>query len=272
MIVYYNGKFIDERKVNFSIKDRGLLLGDGVFETILYNRNKLILFNLHFLRLKNSLKKISIKFNENKKSLENKIIRVIKKNKLIGDRVSIRITITRGNSERGIDISPNTEPAFLITVNKIVSDFKMLPVKLYVSKILRNETSITSQHKTINYLDNILAKNEAKNNGYDDVLFLNSKKKACCASTSNLFYLERGKIYTPPLKDGVLNGTIREILISKKKVAVKSITLNNLKNCNEIFITNSIFGIRPVAKIGKQKFKVGQKINEINDFLTKLGL
>ena len=48
MIVYYNGKFIDERKVNFSIKDRGLLLGDGVFETILYNRNKLILFNLHF--------------------------------------------------------------------------------------------------------------------------------------------------------------------------------------------------------------------------------
>ena len=53
----------------------------------------------------------------------------------------------------------------------------MLPVKLYVSKILRNETSITSQHKTINYLDNILAKNEAKNNGYDDVLFLNSKKE-----------------------------------------------------------------------------------------------
>ena len=57
MIVYYNGKFIDERKVNFSIKDRGLLLGDGVFETILYNRNKLILFNLHFLRLKKFFKK-----------------------------------------------------------------------------------------------------------------------------------------------------------------------------------------------------------------------
>ena len=64
----------------------------------------------------------------------------------------------------------------------------MLPVKLYISKISRNETSITSQHKTINYLDNILAKNEAKKNKYDDVLFLNSKKKACCASTSNLFY------------------------------------------------------------------------------------
>ena len=69
-----------------------------------------------------------------------------------------------------------------------------------------------------------------------------------------------------------LTARLEKFLFQKKKVAVKSITLNNLKNCNEIFITNSIFGIRPVAKIGKQKFKVGQKINEINDFLTKLGL
>ena len=84
--------------------------------------------------------------------------------------------------------------------------------------------------------------------------------------------MERGKLFTPPLKDGVLNGIIREILISKKKVAVKSITLNNLKNCKEIFITNSLFGIRPVAKIEKFKFNIGEKTYEINDFLTKVGM
>ena len=64
MIIYFNGKFIDESKASISIKDRGFLLGDGVFETLLYNEKKVILFNLHFLRLKNSLKKIFIKFDE----------------------------------------------------------------------------------------------------------------------------------------------------------------------------------------------------------------
>lgn len=272
MIVYFNGKYIDERKAFISIKDRGFLLGDGVFETLLYNEKKVILFNLHFLRLKNSLKKIFIKFDEKECNLHKKTLEVIKRNKFKDCKVSIRITVTRGNSERGIDIMPNQKPSLLITVNKLKTSLKMMPVKLYISEILRSETSITSRHKTINYIDNILGKNEAKKNKYDDALFLNSNQKICCASTSNIFYLERGKLFTPPLKDGVLNGIIREILISKKKVAVKSITLNNLKNCKEIFITNSLFGIRPVAKIEKFKFNIGEKTYEINDFLTKVGM
>ena len=272
MIVYYNGKYINERKVFISIKDRGLLLGDGLFETMLYRENKIILFNLHFYRLQNSLKRLSIKFDEKKISLQKKILKIIKQNKLIDNKDSIRITITRGSSERGLDITPNVKPSLLITVNKLDKSLRMKPVKLCISETFRNETSVISQHKTINYLDNILAKDEAKKNQYDDALFINSNKKICCSSTSNFFYSERGKIYTPPLKDGVLNGTIREILISKKKVAVKSITLNNLKNCKEIFITNSLFGIRPVEKIERFKFNIGQKTHEINDFLTKLGI
>ena len=272
MIIYFNGKYIDERKASISIKDRGFLLGDGVFETLLYNEKKVILFNLHFLRLKNSLKKIFIKFDEKEYYLHKKILEVIKRNKFKDCKVSIRITVTRGNSERGIDIIHNQKPLLLITVNKLKKSLKMMPFKFYISEILRSETSITSRHKTINYIDNILGKNEAKKNKYDDVLFLNSNQKICCASTSNFFYLERGNLFPPPLKDGVLNGIIREILISKKKVAVKSITLNNLKNCKEIFITNSLFGIRPVAKIEKFKFNIGQKTYEINDFLTKVGM
>ena len=75
------------------------------------------------------------------------------------------------------------------------------------------------------------------------------------------------------MSDGVLNGTIRAKLIAKKKVAVKSIKLNNLLKCNEIFITNSIFGIRPVAKVLNKKIgnKI-EKIQEIEQFLSKLGL
>jgi len=83
----------------------------------------------------------------------------------------------------------------------------------------------------------------------------------------------RGRFYTPPLSDGALNGTIREKLIAKKKVAVKSIKLNNLINCSEIFITNSIFGVRPITKVLNKKI-VGKtnKIKEIQQFLSELGI
>ena len=75
------------------------------------------------------------------------------------------------------------------------------------------------------------------------------------------------------MSDGVLNGTIREKLIAKKKVAVKSIKLNNLINCNEIFITNSIFGVRPVAKVLNKKIdKKREKTREIQKFLSELGI
>ena len=109
MIVYFNGKYIDENKVSLSIKDRGFLLGDGVFETILYKNKKLIFFDLHTKRLKKSLKRIFINLNESKSSLGNKINNLIKRNNLENDNLSVRITITRGKSERGIDIIPNSK-------------------------------------------------------------------------------------------------------------------------------------------------------------------
>jgi branched-subunit amino acid aminotransferase/4-amino-4-deoxychorismate lyase len=271
MIVYFNGKYIDENKVSLSIKDRGFLLGDGVFETILYKNKKLIFFDLHTKRLKRSLKRIFINFNESKSSLSNKINKLIKRNNLENDNLSIRITITRGKSERGIDILPNSKVFLLITSSKIKNNLRMKPLKLSISNIIRNETSITSKYKTINYLDNIIAKHEAIRSKFDDVLFINSKNNICCSSTSNFFYRENKKIFTPPIQDGVLDGTIREILIAKRKVAVKSIKLNNLKNCKEVFITNSLFGIRPVEKIEKFNFNIGQDTYDIDKFLSNLG-
>ena len=272
MIVYFNGKYIEENKVSLSIKDRGFLLGDGIFETILYKNKKLIFFDLHTKRLKKSLKRIFINFNESKSSLSNKINNLIKRNNLENDKLSIRITITRGKSKRGIDILPSSKPFLLITLSKIKNNLRMKPLKLSISNILRNETSITSKYKTTNYLDNIIAKHEAIKGKFDDVLFINTKNNICCSSTSNFFYREDKKIFTPPIQDGVLDGTIREILIAKRKVAVKSIKLNNLKNCKEVFITNSLFGIRPVEKIEKFNFNIGQDTYDIDKFLSNLGM
>ena len=272
MITYINGKYLRASDASINIKDRGLLLGDGIFETILYKNKNIFFSKLHFSRLKKSSKIFFIEFSY-KESFLNKIIQnLIKKNKLENNTLSIRITITRGKSNRGIDIEFTQKPSLIITLTKIENDLTMKPLKLNIAKIRRNETSLISQNKTLNYLDNIIAKKEAQNNKFDDALFLNSKNNVCCASTSNIYYLQNGKFYTPPLNDGVLNGIIREKLIAKKKVAVKSITLNNLRNCKEIFVTNSIFGVRPVLKIGKSVYSTGQKTIEIKEFLQELGM
>jgi len=273
MFIYLNGKYLDEKRSYISSKDRGLLLGDGVFETMLYKNKELVLYDSHIKRLNKSLKKIFIIFKFNKKNYKRKIINLIKKNNLTHKPSSVRITVTRGESLRGIDIKNNVLPTILISTIRLENDLRLKPVRLGVSDIRRNESSPLSNLKTLNYLDNIVAKKISMNQGYDDVIFLNSKNNICCCSTSNIFYLIRGKFYTPPLSDGVLNGTIRAKLIAKKKVAVKSIKLNNLLKCNEVFITNSIFGIRPVAKVLNKKIgnKI-EKIEKIEQFLSKLGL
>ena len=273
MFIYLNGKYLGKNRSYISSKDRGLLLGDGVFETMLYKDKALVLYDLHIKRLNESLKKIFINFKLNKKDYEKKIINLIKKNNLVNKSSAVRITVTRGKSVRGIDVKDNALPTILISASPLENDLRLKPVRLGVSDIRRNESSPLSNLKTLNYLDNIVAKKISMNQGYDDVIFLNSKNNICCCSTSNIFYLIRGKFYTPPLSDGVLNGTIRAKLIAKKKVAVKSIKLNNLLKCNEIFITNSIFGIRPVAKVLNKKIgnKI-EKIQEIEQFLSKLGL
>ena len=94
MIVYFNGRYIDENEVSLSIKDRGFLLGDGVFETILYKNKKLIFFDLHTKRLKRSLKRIFINLNESKSSLSNKINNLIKRNNLENDNLSMNYGYT----------------------------------------------------------------------------------------------------------------------------------------------------------------------------------
>lgn len=272
MIVFLNGKYIDENKSSISVRDRGILLGDGVFETILYKNSKIFFLDLHFIRLKKTLSKLFIEIKENKESIEKKILNLIRRNNLLKNNLAIRITITRGYSSRGIDINLNSKPTFIISLSKIESDLNMVPLKLLISPIKRNETSLTSTNKTLNYLDNIIAKKYAQDKGFDDVLFLNHQDKVCCASSANLYFMYKGKLFTPPLKDGVLNGVIREELISKKKVAVMSITRNNLIKCEEIFVSNSIFVIRPVSQVGIKKYSASKKTFEINQFFKKLGM
>ena len=266
MIIYANGKYTSQKKLTFDISDRGLLLGDGVFDTMLYQNNELTYYNDHYKRLKTAAKLLSFNFNLTNEQLKNIITNLIKKNNFQNKQIAIRTNITRGVSKRGLDFDKSHKVGIYIKLNLIPKSLFMKSIKLGIANIRRNSTSPISQNKTLNYLDNVIEKNRAAKNGYEDAIFLNINEKVCCTTTSNIFYVQKNKIYTPPLKDGVLNGVMREQFLKKKIASTQTTSLNNLLKSDYIFLTNSVFGIRPVKTIsGSRKTFEGSK-----KFYTKL--
>jgi branched-chain amino acid aminotransferase len=266
MIIYANGKYTSQKKLTFDISDRGLLLGDGVFDTMLYQNNELTYYNDHYKRLKTAAKLLSFNFNLTNEQLKNIITNLIKKNNFQNKQIAIRTNITRGVSKRGLDFDKSHKVGIYIKLNLIPKSLFMKSIKLGIANIRRNSTSPISQNKTLNYLDNVIEKNRAAKNGYEDAIFLNINEKVCCTTTSNIFYVQKNKIYTPPLKDGVLNGVMREQFLKKKIATTQTTSLNNLLKSDYIFLTNSVFGIRPVETIsGSRKTFEGSK-----KFYTKL--
>jgi branched-chain amino acid aminotransferase len=266
MIIYANGKYTSQKKLTFDISDRGLLLGDGVFDTMLYQNNELTYYNDHYKRLKTAAKLLSFNFNLTNEQLKNIITNLIKKNNFQNKQIAIRTNITRGVSKRGLDFDKSHKVGIYIKLNLIPKSLFMKSIKLGIANIRRNSTSPISQNKTLNYLDNVIEKNRATKNGYEDAIFLNINKKVSSTTTSNIFYVQKNKIYTPPLKDGVLNGVMREQFLKKKIATTQTTSLNNLLKSDYIFLTNSIFGIRPVKRIsGSRKTFEGSK-----KFYTKL--
>ncbi|MBD7915211.1 aminotransferase class IV family protein, partial [Clostridium sp. Sa3CUN1] len=116
--------------------------------------------------------------------------------------------------------------------------------------------------KSINYLENILEREEAIKNGYDEVIFLNESGYLSEGSMSNIFIIKNNKIFTPDINQGLLPGIIRNFIVERYNVIEKRITLEELFNADEIFITNSILGIMKISKI-ENKILVENKLTNI---------
>jgi len=160
----------------------------------------------------------------------------------------LRVTVSFGNSAQ---IKPTVHFSGRENSNSGCSDHGY---RMHVSKTIRNETSILSAHKTGNYAENYLALKAAASLGYDDALFLNSKQNIAETTKCNLFFVKNGVLCTPDLSCGILPGVVREFVIQRAKalgIAVNEgkFTLGNLAEAQEVFVTNSVIGIRRVSVI-----------------------
>jgi len=264
--VFLNGKFVPLKNAKVSIFDRGFLYGDGVFETMRSYNGRVFMLKEHIDRLTIALKILKIKIPYNKITLSKLVQKSVQINK--AHNAYVKLLVARGVGSTGIDLAPNQKPTITIytkRLNEVVYDkIRKKGLQVKFACISRNENSFTSRIKNLNYLNNILARQEAREAGFDEAIFLNTKGFVAEAATSNIFMIKNGKVFTPPPTSGLLPGITRQAVIgiikkyTKNKLYEKNVTPTILLNADELFLTNSGFEIIPVVKVGNTKIGKGK--------------
>lgn len=244
MWCFFNDQFVKEDQVAISVNDRGFSLGDGVFDTQLAIDGKLPDGDLHFERLLNDAGVIGITATKTLAELQTISSMLLNRNAIVTGRWVIRTQITRGIALRGLAPPDDVRPTLIMRLIPAprVDD---TPVTAIVAKTTRrNEYSPLSRVKSLNYADNLIALMEAHEMGAEEAILLNTKSNVACATTSNIFIVEKGIWTTPPLEDGVLSGITRLNLIALNTAREDHITPERLQKADEIWQCNSVIGVR----------------------------
>ena len=275
--IWLTDKLLDEDQAKISVFDHGLLYGDGVFEGIRVYNGKIFKLDEHLDRLYQSAKVIRLVIPMDKQTLADATEKTVQANNI--DEGYIRLIVTRGVGDLGLDPFICKKGEIIIIADSI----QVFPEELYgkglkviSSSVVRNHPlAIPPQVKSLNYLNNILAKIEAIDAGTDEAIMYNHQGCVAEASVDNIFIVDKGVIYTPPIEAGSLEGITRAIVMQlarKENIEVveKDLTKYDLYTCDEFFLTGTaaeVIGIvdidgriigdgkpGPVTKLLKEKF------------------
>lgn len=277
MTVWLNGAIVDPDTAFIASNDRGFLLGDGLFETMLARGSVIVEFRAHMERLRASAGQLEIPIPYSDSQIAEAVNDLISADRLQGGRASLRFTLSRGRGPRGLLFPRTPHPTCMMTVTSATEPPQHMTA--IISQIRRNEFSPLSRMKTLNYLDSVLARREADLAGADEAIMLNTKDKVACASTANLFVVEEDRIATPPIEDGVLPGTTRTAVIRLAEAhnilcTEETISYDRFMQADAVFITNSLIGICPINKLETKAIKAHSKIERLqtlyDDYLDRL--
>ena len=249
MTYWMNGAFADEMSA-VSTADRGFLLGDGVFETVLVINGVPVFWDAHLQRLQNGLKALQIDAPLQELSTD-LVSALAERNGLETRTAALRLTVSRGPGGRGL-LAPTpaqSNPTMLLTMAAYDAPPSKAAIRLGISQYRRCEQSISARNKTLNYLDNSLARNEAAASGAGEAVMLNSAGRVACVSAGNIFVF-RGdnSLITPPVEEGALPGIVRQHILGRAheaglSVAEAPIETHALEKAT-LIVTNSLMGIR----------------------------
>ncbi|MFZ8932854.1 MAG: branched-chain-amino-acid transaminase [Bacteriovoracaceae bacterium] len=264
IIINLNGEIFTNQEAKISVLDRGFLYGDSVYEVIRTYNGIPFLLDDHLKRLWHSASKIGLEIDHSPEQITQEINKTLAE--LEDDNAYIRVVVTRG--EGPITLDPTTSEK-----NNLVVIVKPLPpnpkewyskgVSVIIANVLRvDRQAVDPNIKSGNYLNNIMAVREAKNQGAFDAIMLNNDGFVTEGSTHNIWMVKNNTLYTPPLKAGILEGITRKavlLLASQNKIPIeqKNITPNELINADEAFLTATTKEIVPITEIDNSYVKDG---------------
>lgn len=256
MYIYLNNSFVPKEEAKVSVFDHGLMYGDGIFETLRSYNGTVFRIDSHIDRLFGSAEMIRLAIPKGKDELKEVIYQSLKINRL--KEAYIRISITRGEGEIGLDPDLCKEPT-IIVISKPLTPYQkeiyMVGVRIIISAVRRMPPeALDPAIKSLNFLNNIMARISAKDKKAFDALLLNAQGYVTETTTANIFIVKKGLLVTPPLSSGILKGITRSaiILISRAigiDLLEQDILPSDLYKADETFLTNTSLEIMPVARI-----------------------
>lgn len=264
MKIYIDGKYYEKRDAKISVFDHGLLYGDGVFEGIRVYHGKVFRLKAHVERLFDSAKSIAIKVPISQRQMASAILETVKQNPGCG---YLRPIITRGDGGLGIDARKCEKPSVIIIADSIT----LYPPECYENGLhvatvatMRNHPAATNARvKSLNYLNNVMARMEATLAGCQEALMLNHKGEVSECSGDNIFLIKRGQLCTPGIDAGILEGITRNCVIELAKqhgVPVHECALSRFDvfTADECFLTGTAAEIVPVSSLDGRAIGTGK--------------
>ncbi|MBI5202262.1 MAG: branched-chain-amino-acid transaminase [Elusimicrobia bacterium] len=243
MKIYIDGRLYDKDDAKVSVFDHGLLYGDGIFEGIRAYNGRVFCLREHLAWLFNSAKGIHLEMPWSKHEVETAILDTIRANGL--KDAYIRVVVTRGVGDLGLDMRKCKRASLIVIADKIAlypeSVYKK-GLELITSSLRRlSPDQLSPSIKSLNYLNNILARAEATRAGAHEAILLNQQGHVAECSGDNIFFLRDGRLYTPPVWSGILEGVTRNVVIQLVRQKMNLEVLEEIFTCFELYRAEEVF-------------------------------
>ena len=274
--IFINGKLFDKQDAKISVYDHGLLYGDGVFEGMRSYGGKVFRHREHLERLWKSARAIMLEIPMTMDEVEAAVNDTLATNNITDGY--IRLVVTRGAGSLGIDPNRTSDPQVIIITDKIT----LYPEEYYengleivtVSTIRNHPAALSPRVKSLNYLNNVMAKIEGLQAGCEEALMLNHNGVVAECTGDNIFIVRDGELLTPSVDAGILEGITRQTVIDLAQeagvpVCETALTRHDIFIADECFLTGSAAEVVPVVKLDSRVIGTGQPGPITRDLKTR---
>ena len=279
-VVYRNGRFLPAREATVSALDRGLLYGDGLFETILVRAGKPVALAAHLERLRQSARALRLPVPDDDETWRRRVTALVRRNGLERDDAAVRLTLTRGIGGDGLLPPARPRPTVLLTVRPLdpaLPRLRRRGVRVELLPFHPGLAGLLAGVKTTDYLTAMIGKQRARRAGAFEGIYTGGGGEVFEGTTSNLFVVRRGRLATPPLAAGILPGVTRAqvLRIAREEgiaVVERRLRRADLLGADEAFLTASTIGVLPIRAVGRHRLRrhPGPVTSQIQGALRRL--